>query len=254
MRIAVLSDLHGNPYACRAVIDSLLVEGPFEAIVVAGDLCLGGSNPALCLDMLGEIGALAVYGNTEAYLCNPEQIPPDDLHRKQWDVLLPPIQWTNAQLTGQQSAWIKTLPRERRFSPSGNPCDDLVVVHANPKNLELMIYPPMEEQARLDEEIYQPDDDPALCEVLTDLQASVLAFGHYHYTSVRLWHNLTLVNVATCSLPAIDHDPRARSTIFTWMGMRWEFSRIWVPYEVDRELAALRTCGMPNWQRFADTY
>ena len=76
MRIAVLSDLHGNPYACRAVIDSLLVEGPFEAIVVAGDLCLGGSNPALCLDMLGEIGALAVYGNTEAYLCNPEQIPP----------------------------------------------------------------------------------------------------------------------------------------------------------------------------------
>jgi predicted phosphodiesterase len=231
-----------------------LVEGPFEAIVVAGDLCLGGSDPTLCLDLLQEVGALAVYGNTEAYLCNPEQNPLDDLHRKQWDVLLPPIHWTNAQLTGQQYAWIKTLPRERRFSPTNNPSDDLVVVHANPKNLELMIYPSMEEQARLDKEIYQPDDDPALCEMLADLQASVLAFGHFHYTSVRRWHHLTLVNVAACSLPTIDHDPRARYTIFTWRGMRWEFSRIWVPYEVDRELAALRTCGMPNWQRFANTF
>ena len=254
MRIAVFSDLHGNPYACQAVIDSLMVEGPFEATVVAGDLCLGGSNPALCLDLLGEIGALAVCGNTEAYLCNPEQTPRDDLHRKQWDVLLPPIHWTNGQLTGQQSTWIKTLPGECRFSPTGNPYVDLVVVHANPKNLELMIYPPLEEQARLDDEIYQPDDDPALCAVLADLQANVLAFGHFHYTSFHRWHNLNLVNVAACSLPTIDHDPRARYTIFTWMGTRWEFNRRWVPYEVDQELAALRTCGMPNWQRFADAF
>ena len=49
-----------------------------------------------------------------------------------------------------------------------------------------------------------------------------------------------------CSLPAIDHDSRARYTIFTWTGGRWEFSRSWVPYEVDPERPRLERAACPT--------
>ena len=89
MRIAVFSDVHGNPYACKAVLDAIEREGAFDARIAAGDLCLGGSDPGACVDMLRAAGVIGVYGNTEIYILHPEQTPNDELHRNNWDAIPP---------------------------------------------------------------------------------------------------------------------------------------------------------------------
>ena len=62
---------------------------------------------------------------------------------------------------------------------------------------------------------HQPDNDPELVARLEEVSPGILAFGHYHYTSIRSWHNLKLVNVAPCNYAPVDGDHRARYTIFS---------------------------------------
>lgn len=249
-RIAVFADVHGNPYACRAVLQAIRAEGEDVQIVAAGDLCLGGSDPALVVDLLRRAGAHAVFGNTETYLYNPGTPPTDELHRRMWPEIRPAIDWVRARLSADQFAWLEGLPFELRFSPAGSAPDDLLVVHANPRDVELMIYGPPEDQIALWGEVRQPDDDPDLSSALDGVQADVIAFGHFHRTSVRTWQKFTLVDVGPCSLPGIDHDPRARYTLFEQAGSGWQITHRFVTYDVQREEQALLDSSMPNKERF----
>ena len=171
MRLAIFSDVHGNPFACQAVLRAIAREGAFDAILAAGDLCLGGSDPAGCVEQLIEAGVQAVYGNTEQYLRFPDQIPPDELHRSMWNIVQPAAYWTLARLSSEQLSWIGGLPFERRFSPTSQPEDDLLVVHANPKDVEMMIYPSETEQLHIWGEVRQPDEAVELQQSLSGVAA-----------------------------------------------------------------------------------
>ena len=250
MRIIVFSDIHGNPYACRAVLDAIAYHGELDAIVIAGDLCLGGSDPAACIAMLLAAGVSGVYGNTDQYILHPEEPPKDDHHIKQWNTLYPVVRWARAQLSDHQFAWLQSLPFELRYSPDRNTAHDLLVVHANPKDVDLMIYPPVGEQQNLWGLVRQADDDPELSGVMEGVVASVVAFGHFHTTFQRRWQNLKLVDVACCSLPGVDHDPRARYTLFEWQREGWKIEHHWVDYDYRQELQALKNSAMPNKEFF----
>ncbi len=250
MRIAIFSDLHGNPFACQAILNAIEMEGPFDQVVVAGDLCLGGSDPAGCIERLIAAGVTGVYGNTDRYILDPDRLPLDDLHLKMWDRVLPVAQWSLAKLSPQQLDWLRRLPFELRFSPTPKASNDLLVVHANPKDVDLMIYPSPADQIALWGDVRQPDDDPALLAALKGVQAAVIAYGHFHYPYRRQVAGLTLVDVAACSLPGIDHDPRARYSIFSWTGDQWDFERRYVPYDHNQEITALQNSDIPYKEDF----
>ncbi len=171
MRLTIFSDVHGNPYACEAVLRAIAQAGTFDAILAAGDLCLGGSDPARCVEQLAGAGVQAVYGNTEQYLRSPDQIPPDELHRSMWDKIQPAVYWTLARLSPAQLNWVLGLPFERHFAPTSRPEDVLVVVHANPKDVEVMIYPSETEQLRIWGEVRQPDEAAALQQCMNEVSA-----------------------------------------------------------------------------------
>lgn len=246
MRIAVFSDLHGNPYACQAVLDEIEKHGPFDAIVAAGDVCFGGSGPAECVDLLWDSGVKAVYGNTDEFIFAPDKLPPDEEHRSEWDSYHAAAMWAREQMRPEQVDWLAGLPFDLRFSPTENPSGDLLVVHANPKNVYDYIGPPVEEQARLKGKIVQPDDDPNLVKMVGDVSAAVIAFGHLHYTSLRPWREKLLVNVAPCSLSPYDNDQRARFTVFTWGKGKWAIERHYVEYDLTQEGEALLAIDIPE--------
>jgi hypothetical protein len=250
MRLAIFSDVHGNAYACEAVLRAIAREGTCDAILAAGDLCLGGSDPSGCIERLAEAGVQGVYGNTELYLRFPDQLPPDELHRLMWKIIQPAAYWTLAKLSSKQQSWLFGLPFERRFSPTGQPGDDLLLVHANPIDVEMMIYPEESEQVRLWGEVRQPDGAPALQQSLGGVEARIIAFGHFHYAFQRPWGEKTLVDVACCSLPGIDHDRRARYTIFEWVKGKWGISPRRVDYKAEQEIAALQASDMPSKNNF----
>ena len=67
MRIAVLSDIHGNALALDAVLADVTAQGPFDRVVVAGDLVWSGPRPREVVDRLLAFGAAMIRGNTDAF-------------------------------------------------------------------------------------------------------------------------------------------------------------------------------------------
>lgn len=253
MRLAIFSDIHGNIYALEAVLNAIRKDGYFDALVAAGDLCLGGSDPAGCIDRLRETGVQAVYGNTDKYLTEPENPPPDDLHRKKWHHLRPQVDWALSLLGADRVAWLGVLPFDVRFSPPPSFDEDLLVFHANPKDIIDFIFPPLADQSKYFGKIHQRDNSLELERLMDGVTAHTCAFGHMHITSTRYWRDYTLVNVSPCSLP-LDKDPRARYTIFDWDGKQWQITRRFVEYSYRQEVRALQASSMPFVEDFTQTF
>src|ERR1051326_7118540 len=71
MRIAVLSDIHGNLTALEAVLRDLKGVVP-DVVVHGGDLAANGARPAEVVDIIHDLGWPGVRGNTDEMLWRPE--------------------------------------------------------------------------------------------------------------------------------------------------------------------------------------
>ena len=131
MRIAIVSDIHGNRTAFEAVLADLRETSP-DLILHGGDLPHGGASPAYIVDQIRDLGWPGVAGNTDELLWMPEKLT--DLATR-----LPQLQslWTaieeTAQATGEvlgeeRIAWLRALPRVLIHPP-------IALVHASPENL-----------------------------------------------------------------------------------------------------------------------
>lgn len=98
MRIAIFTDIHGNPLSTRAVLDAISDNGFFNAIVLAGDTCFGGSDSADCIDMVRAAIVQMVYGNEEEFVFSSLEEPPSEAYRARWSQTYRESRWAEAQL------------------------------------------------------------------------------------------------------------------------------------------------------------
>lgn len=73
MRIAIVSDIHGNRTALEAVLADLRQTAP-DLIFHGGDLADGGASPVEVLDQIRDLGWQGVVGNTDEMLFQPESL------------------------------------------------------------------------------------------------------------------------------------------------------------------------------------
>lgn len=221
MRVAVLSDIHGNLVGLDACLADLHAQGGADAIVAAGDLCLDGPKPKKVLQRLEEIGAKGVKGNTDRYLSSDNGEAHEDAEDSQ-------IAWTRHDIGEKYIEWLRELPGALRI---GEPENQLLVVHANPTND--------------DEHVWPDADDATLERLIGDERATAIAFGHLHLPYVRIWRGKMLVNVASAGLPK-DGDPRAGYAIFTERSGGWEVKHRRVEFDVKKVATQLASCGIPG--------
>lgn len=230
-RVAVFSDVHGNVQGLQSVLADMRRVGTFDHIVAAGDHCLNGPDPAAALDLVLEHATAILYGNTDRDILHSGVTDPDLGEKKQAS-----IEWTREQLGADRLARLASL--DFSFIAAAPDGKTLMVVHANPHDVDRHIFPDM--------------DDDTLGDLLGDLDASVLAFGHLHIPFTRRFGDLLLVNIAAAGLPR-DGDRRA-----TWGSFVWEPERGWivdihrVEYDVDETVRRIHACGMPNPEKRAD--
>jgi putative phosphoesterase len=222
MRIAVLSDLHGNLCALDACLADLESQGGADAVVVAGDLCLDGPKPKKVLQRLEEIGAACVRGNKDRYLYD------DAATEKLSSGEAAQVAWTRRELGERWLGWLRELPFALRIGEDEN---QLLIVHANPIN---------------DDEHLWPDADEATLQRLVgDDGAAAIAFGHLHLPYVRIWRGRMLVNVAAVGIPK-DGDPRACYAIFTERDGGWQVKHRRAVFDVKRVATQLADSGIPE--------
>lgn len=250
MKIAIFSDVHGNLTALEAVLADIKQHSP-DLVIFAGDLCTDGARPAECMKRLRSESISSIHGNTDLELSNQPLLSRDvnieETFREMQ--IRDNVDWTWAQLSEEERAWLRTLPFHRRVSPTSHPKDDLFIVHANPKDVNRHILPPESMQDDLYGEVRQPDDAPELKEMLDELRGMV-AFGHLHIPSVRHWGDVTLVNISSVSLP-LDGDQRAKYGLLTWND-GWDIEHRHIDYDVDKEIEVLKTRKPPTWKELVE--
>lgn len=249
MRLAILSDVHGNLTALEAVLADIGAQERLDAIFFAGDLCVFGPRPNDCIERVRfhqpEIGA--IYGNTDEWVAGSPLLSRDlpGEQRIRSRRIQTVVDWTRESIAPPNRAWLESLPFHRTVSPTVNPRDDLLIVHANPKNVDDVIYPDPDRQRELFGEVRQSDAD--LDNLLEDVRAGVVAFGHLHVPSLRRWGDLLLVNVASVSRPG-DDDWRAKYAILEWDGSGWHVEQRRVAYDIAAEIGAYEVRQPPQWE------
>lgn len=248
MKVAIFSDVHGNLTALEAVLADIKRQEP-DLIFFAGDLCVFGARPKACLDLMRDENIPGVYGNTDGWISNKPPLS-DDLtpeQEKRIRNLRTIIDWTAAELTDMDRAYLFEFPFHRRVSPTTNPKDDLFIVHANPRDVDAPIFPNEAVQQKIYNEIKQPDDSPDLRHLLSDLDTGVLAFGHIHIPNIRQYGSITLANISSVSLP-LDGDGRAKYGLLTWNGEKWDISHQYVTYDIENERQVLAQVKPPDYE------
>src|SRR5688572_21700471 len=130
MRIAVVSDVHGNLTALYAVIADIEEQG-VDLVVQGGDL-VGGSRNAEVIDLVRERGWPGVYGNAEEMLWMPEQVarsvPGPQFERMRTVVLTETIPYLREAIGTERLNWLQSLPT--RWTHAG-----VAVMHAGPDDV-----------------------------------------------------------------------------------------------------------------------
>ena len=222
MRIVIFSDVHGNAVALEAVLADIRREAAPDALFVAGDLVLLGPRPAEALALLRSLdGARFVMGNTDKYLLDES----DDAAE---------IAFARARLSSDDVAFIGGLPFEQRLEVA--PGHELLVVHANPRDLE---------------EPIKPGSAAALIRpLLAGVTAEVIAFGHYHVPFVRKLDQWTLVDVASVGMPR-DGDQRAVYAVLSWDRGGWQIEHRRVPFDIEAVARDYVAVGFPGAEEAA---
>jgi putative phosphoesterase len=230
VRIAVVSDVHGNLTALEAVVADLARRGP-DLVVHGGDLALMGPRPEEVIDFVRTLAWPGVVGNTDQLLWRPEEharqrdrAPALRVHLDLlFDVYAPD---TLARLGDERVSWLRELPSEYRVG-------ELTVLHAQPDDLWRAPLPDASEEEFL--------------AAYPMMDTAQVAYGHIHRPFARRAGSLGIANAGSVGLPW-DGDPRASYLLVT-AGVA-EIIR--VAYDIEAEVAALQAAGHPDSGRLAE--
>ncbi|MFZ5815038.1 MAG: metallophosphoesterase family protein [Bacillota bacterium] len=232
MRIAAISDMHGNAVAFEAVIADLKRQSP-DAVLCLGDVIMRGPQPKECVDLLRSLDPLAVVlGNQEHLLThfpwpgyNPA-IPMHELHRRA-------VEYDRAHLPEADVAWLGGLPEMLTLTLDGVQVE---LVHASPRGLLETVY---------------PWADPDQLSTLRREEGTRLVLcGHIHQPYIRQVRGVQVVNTGAVGYP-FDGDPRASYALIDLEEGTWGVQIRRVPYDVEAAIAVARERGMPDIAPFA---
>jgi len=230
MRIAVVSDIHGNLTAFEAVLADLREAAP-DLILHGGDLAASGSSPREVVDRIRALGWPGVLGNTDEMLFSPEKLRLFAEQSPRFQPLFPMVEEmaaaTRAELGEERLAWLRDLPPVQILEGLG-------LVHAKPGDLWRAPAP--------------EDTDEELELAYGPIGRPIAVYGHIHRSFVRRTVHMTVANSGSVSL-SYDGDPRAAYLVVDESGI----SVRRVVYDLARELDLLRQSGLPHADWIART-
>lgn len=226
MRVAVIADIHGNQVALEAVLADLAMQSGIDTTVIAGDLCLNGPKPREVLETLQGLHCPVIMGNVDEQVVYPKSVKGEKKRSL--------LEWTRREIGPEGVSYLAHLPFQHLVeNPEGT---DLLVVHANPLDKEVAIFPTT------------PNSE--LKHLLGKLPHTIgaVAFGHLHIAYTRRWQHLLLVDTGSCGLPR-DKDRRASYAIVTWRDGIWQAEHRRVEYDISATIKQFKQSDMPNVEK-----
>ncbi len=186
MRFLIVSDIHGNIAALRAVVTDA---GDVDAVIFLGDAVDYGPCPVECVSWVRERAVVAVRGNHDNAVAHGEDSRCSPAYRQMAEATCV----LHRRLLGpEDKTFLGRLPIETYFENDGT---RFYAVHAAPTD-------PMFK--------YLPEDisDEELAQEVAPVEAEVILLGHTHLPFVRRVGGKRVINPGSVGQPK-GGDPRA---------------------------------------------
>ena len=232
MRILVISDIHANLPAFKAVLEA--VNGQWDQIWFLGDLIGYGPNPNECVALLREFDHVSLSGNHDWAALDKLDI--EEFNEDARAAAL----WTRSVLSEESRTYLESLPPISVL-------DDFTLAHASPRH-------PVWE--------YIIDYDTAAANFAHfDTPYCLVGHSHFplhivedtpgdlriltpHYNGIVSLENQKLIlNPGSVGQPR-DDDPRAAYALLDTENLTWQFCRISYPIEETKQ--QMREARLPN--------
>ncbi|GAE34622.1 metallophosphoesterase family protein [Halalkalibacter akibai] len=226
MRIAFLSDIHGNATALEAVLRDVRFH-QVDKICFLGDLCFRGPEPKRVLDIIRSLDAEVIKGNADEWLVRG--IKENEVPANAIEIMNQERDWTLQRLDEDDLAYLANLPTELVLEDG---LDSIVhAFHATPDSLFDVVL--ADETAKIEETIMQRDE------------ADLYVYGHIHHPFIRSMHGKNVVNTGSVGMP-FDGHPLASYLIADIEEGRHRLHIHRVPYNREHVVEIYKQGGYPN--------
>jgi predicted phosphodiesterase len=210
VRIAVLSDIHGNLPALEAALDDVRATAP-DQVIVNGDIINRGPQSVECLQAVRAQGWPVVFGNHEEYaLKRLNGEVPEPWNTRFWE----PFQRVAEALSEDEIAYLRALPRDFVVEEPNLPV--LRIVHGSMRALNDALGPWM--------------SDAELLEAVDGAPEPIVIGAHSHRTFERRVEGHRLLNSGSVGAP-FNGDPRAQYLLMTATNGEWKAEFRGVAYD-----------------------
>lgn len=243
MRIALISDIHGNLVALDATLQDIGAQNVAQVICL-GDISFSGPQPHDCIARIRERGIPTVQGNCDDISVRLRTSAPEPAQgSSRWGAWVAEIDhWSAKSLTDDDAAYLSALPMTLSV-PLGDGAT-LLCAHGSPQSFNHRLMPTT------------PED--TLAAMVGPVSSTALAVGHTHYPMRRALGTLAIVNPGSVGLPmATDangaiYNPAeyADYGVLTWENgaLDWETRR--VALDAEAVHAAASASDMPHPSRW----
>ncbi|MCJ7840964.1 YfcE family phosphodiesterase [Lederbergia sp. NSJ-179] len=225
MKIAFISDIHGNATALEAVIKDMK-EKAVDQVFVLGDLCYRGPEPKRSLELVRSLDCPVIKGNADEWVVRGIEV--GEVPGQALDIMRKEREWTYSQLDEADRDYLKNLPTEVNTDVNGV---QIYAFHATPDSLFDVVQP------------YASDDH--LQEKLMTTEADIYLYGHIHTPYIRFLNGKAVINLGSVGLP-FDGVSKASYCLIDIQDGHFQTSLVRVDYDIQQVIDQLKRSDYPN--------
>jgi putative phosphoesterase len=237
MKIAVISDIHGNMQALEAVLEDIKKEG-CEKIFCLGDLAMAGPEPSKTVDKIIELqntlDFTVIQGNTDEMIADKSDKFLNFL-KESMPVMANALESDIADVTEAQKEFLRNLPAQKELTIDGI---KILLVHGSPRRNNENIFPDLKIE-EVEEMIKGTDADIIFC-------------GHTHIPcGYQTNTKQTVINVGSVGRPFSETPKSCYAVLETAKDGGFSIKHNLVSYDVETAANILRARGFEGSDKLA---
>ncbi|SMQ71611.1 phosphoesterase, MJ0936 family [Devosia lucknowensis] len=225
MRVAVLSDVHGNVPALDAVLADMAGQS-FDAIVCLGDHVSGPVDPSGAAERIMALGAICIAGNHDRWTVDTTLKRAGRIDR-----------FSRSRLSAEQLDWLASL------APTATLGNDMFLCHGTPSDDET----PWLDNFYDGRTTVLPSEEAVAREAEGIVQEVILC-GHTHIArTLRLSDGRLLANPGSVGMQLVRGTPDAHYAVIEKRRAGWQTALIGVPYDTEVAARMAEDNGFAGW-------
>ncbi|CRK81270.1 metallophosphoesterase family protein [Neobacillus massiliamazoniensis] len=226
MKIAFISDIHGNAVALDAVLTDIKKK-EIDQVFVLGDICYRGPEPKRSIDLVRSLNTKVIKGNADEWVVRG--VLEGEVPQKALELMNRERQWTVDQLEPTDIDYLESLPTQLQVNVDGI---EIVSFHATPDSLFDVVLPNAEDE-KIESRLMKPAD------------ANIYVYAHIHKPYIRYINGKVIMNIGSVGLP-FDGLTKASYGLIEIENGNYRTSIERVSFDLEKVIHAYQKVNYPN--------